>query len=58
MQKVFMENYVGLVRENVHNTAFIICLLYSIIAAEYCVPVWSRSAHTSQVDVQLNSTMH
>ena len=27
-------------------------------AAEYCAPVWSRSAHTSQVDVQLNSTMH
>jgi len=26
-------------------------------AAEYCDPVWSRSAHTSQVDVQLNSTM-
>jgi len=26
-------------------------------AAEYCAPVWSRSAHTSQVDVQLNSTM-
>ena len=26
-------------------------------AAEYCAPVWSRSVHTSQVDVQLNSTM-
>jgi len=26
--------------------------------AEYCAPVWSRSAHTSRVDVQLNSTMH
>ena len=26
-------------------------------AAKYCAPVWSRSAHTSQVDVQLNSTM-
>ncbi len=26
-------------------------------AAEYCAPVWSRSAHTSLVDVQLNSTM-
>ena len=25
--------------------------------AEYCAPVWSRSAHTSQVDVQLYSTM-
>jgi len=26
-------------------------------AAEYCAPVWSCSAHTSQVDVQLNSTL-
>ena len=26
-------------------------------AAEYCAPAWSRSAHTSQVDVQLNFTM-
>ena len=26
-------------------------------AAEYCAPVWSRSAHTSRVDVQLNSAM-
>ena len=26
-------------------------------AAEYCSPVWSRSIHTSQVNVQLNSTM-
>jgi len=26
-------------------------------ASEYCTPVWSRSVHTSQVDVQLNSTM-
>ena len=33
-----------------------VALCYS--AAEYCAPVWSRSAHTSQVDVQLNSTMH
>jgi len=33
-----------------------IALCYS--AAEYCAPVWSRSAYTSQVDVQLNSTMH
>jgi len=24
---------------------------------EYCAPVWSRFAHTSQVDMQLNSTM-
>jgi len=30
-------------------------VLYS--AAEYCAPVWSRSAHISQVDVQLNSTV-
>ena len=26
-------------------------------AAEYCATVWSRCAHTSQVDVQLNSAM-
>ena len=32
-----------------------LALCYS--AAEYCTPVWSCSAHTSQVDVQLNSTM-
>ena len=32
-----------------------LALCYS--AAEYCAPVWSRSAHTSQVDVQLNSAM-
>ena len=29
-----------------------LALCYS--EAEYCAPVWSRSAHTSQVDVQLN----
>ena len=32
-----------------------LALCYS--AAEYCAPVWSRSANTSQVNVQLNSTM-
>ena len=32
-----------------------LALCYS--AAEYCAPVWSHSAHTSRVDVQLNSTM-
>jgi len=32
-----------------------LALCYS--AAEYCTTVWWRSAHTSQVDVQLNSTM-
>ena len=32
-----------------------LALCYS--AAEYCAPVWSCSAHTSQVDVQLKSTM-
>lgn len=26
-------------------------------AAEYCAPVWQRSAHTEKVDVQLNETM-
>jgi len=35
------------------SSALVLC--YS--AAEYCAPVWSCSAHTSQVDVQLNSTM-
>ena len=32
-----------------------LALCYS--AGEYGAPVWSRSAHTSKVDVQLNSTM-
>ena len=32
-------------------------LAFCYSAAEYCAPVWSRCAHTSQVDVQLNSTM-
>ena len=32
-----------------------LALCYS--AAEYCAPVWSRSANKSQVYVQLNSTM-
>jgi len=31
-----------------------LALCYS--AAEYCAPVWSRSAYISQIDVQLNST--
>ena len=34
---------------------YALALCYS--AAVYCAPVWSCSAHTSQVDVQLNSTM-
>ena len=38
-----------------HLTKTVLALCYS--AAEYCAPVWSRSAHTSQVDVQLISTM-
>ena len=33
----------------------VLALCYS--AAEYCSPVWSRFAHSGQVDVQLNSTM-
>ena len=32
-----------------------LALCYS--AAEYCAPGWSRSPHTSRVDVQLNSAM-
>ena len=35
------------------SSALVLC--YS--AAEYCAPVWSRSAHSNQVDVQLNSTL-
>jgi len=47
---------------NVVNTRkltslFCLSLSISVSAAEYCPPVWSRSAHTSRVDVQLNSTM-
>ena len=38
---------------NLRSSALALC--YS--AAVYCAPVWSRSAHTSRVDVQLNSTM-
>ena len=37
----------------VRSSALALC--YSV--AEYCAPVWSRSAHTHLVDVQLNSTM-
>ena len=32
-----------------------LALCYSV--AEYCAPVWARSAHTSLVDTQLNATM-
>jgi hypothetical protein len=32
-----------------------LALCYSV--AEYCAPVWARSSHTHQVDVQLNSSM-
>jgi len=39
-----------------HPAVIALALCYS--AAEYCTPVWSRSAHTSQVDVKLNCTMH
>jgi len=40
------------------NTPLSSALALCYSAAEYCGPVLSRSAHTSQVDVQLNSTMH
>jgi len=33
-----------------------IALCYSV--AEYCCPVWSRSAHTNLVDTQLNTSIH
>ena len=39
------------------NTLWSSALALCYSAAEYCAPVWSRSAHTCQVDVQLNSTM-
>lgn len=32
-----------------------VALCYSV--AEYCAPVWSRSAHVGKIDSQLNSTM-
>ena len=44
----------GTSANTLRSSALVLC--YS--AAEYCTPVRSRSAHTSQVDVQLNSTMH
>jgi len=40
-----------------HQYSAVICSGLCYSAAEYCAPVWSHSAHTSQVDVQLNSTM-
>jgi len=39
--------------ETLRSSALALC--YAV--AEYCVLVWSRSAHESLVDVQLNSTM-
>ena len=44
----------GASANNLQSSALSLCYP----AAEYCAPVWSRSAHTSQVYVQLNSTMH
>ena len=43
----------GASANTLRSSALALCYL----AAEYCTPVWSRSAHTSQVDVQLNSTI-
>jgi len=43
----------GVSANTLQSSALVLC--YS--AAEYNAPVRSRSAHTSQVDVQLNSTM-
>ena len=40
-----------------HLLDTIIALALCHSAAEYCAPVWSRSAHTSHVDVRLNSTI-
>jgi len=39
------------------NTLWSSALALWYSAAKYCAPVWSCSAHTSQVDVQLNSIM-
>jgi len=44
----------GASANSLRSSALALC--YS--AAEYCALVWSRPAHTSQVDVRLNSTMH
>jgi len=43
----------GASANTLRSSALAVC--YS--AAEYYAPVWSRSAHTSWVDVQLNSAM-
>jgi len=40
------------------NTLLSSALVLCYSTAEYCAPGWSRSAHTSQVDVQLISTMY
>ena len=40
------------------NTLWSSALALCYSAAEYCTPDWSRCAHRSQVDMQLNSTMH
>jgi len=45
--------HLGRQRNTLQSSALALCFS----AAEYCAPVWSRSAHTSRVDVQLNSTM-
>jgi len=39
------------------NTLRSSALAHCYLSAEYCAPVWSRWAHTSLVDVQLNSTV-
>jgi hypothetical protein len=39
------------------NTLRSTALALSYSTAEYCAPVWARSAHTNMVDVQLNCTM-
>ena len=33
------------------------CLALAFAPAEYCVPVWCRSAHTKHIDVPLNESM-
>ena len=45
--------HLGASANTLRSSALALCYA----AAEYCAPVWSRSANTSQVNVQLNSTM-
>ena len=43
----------GAVAKTLRTSSLALCYY----VAEYCAPVWSNSAHTNLVDVQLNNTM-